>query len=274
MSLIGRTLSIAVWGIAWSGLSFAYIPPSHFIVKSIASKHAGPRLIRVRGQVTALENDKPTGVHFKTVTYFNPQTRELKSWAMDDANQKLYLLERKTDKDKFPAGAEILFETVPKTLGDTLKEKGVPIRSEDELTAMASEVERRTSETEFLSRWKNTVAWVVGKRDKSDTQLWVEKDSFFPIRLLLADKFDDEVAELQFEGFKYYKDFPYPKVTLGFKKGSVAVLRDDFTDLVAATDFKDKDFKETTATPGFTDAGNSAPGALRELITLYYKTLR
>src|SRR5690606_38200329 len=55
------------------------------------------------------------------------------------------------------------------------------------------------SEETRIKRWKSTLAWVFGKQD-SGRQLWIEKDSFLPLRLMASAS-----REVQFEKYRFMK---------------------------------------------------------------------
>src|SRR5688500_5478222 len=95
--------------------AYAFIPPSGFILKTLAKKHEVGKSLKVRSTVTALEADKPTAVHFKQVTVFNTQLRILRSWAFDDQSRLLFAIEK---KDSFSPSNEILFDSNPKAMGE------------------------------------------------------------------------------------------------------------------------------------------------------------
>ena len=48
--------------------SYAYIPPSSFLIKNLAAKRKGLKNLKISSTVAGFDSGKPTGVHFKTVT--------------------------------------------------------------------------------------------------------------------------------------------------------------------------------------------------------------
>jgi hypothetical protein len=259
--LMALTVAVLTAAPAW-----AYIPPSSYIVKSIATKHGGLKGARVRSVVTQMEGEKLGSAHFKAVTYYNPQTQTLRAYALDDRNQKLYAVERRPDA---ATGADaLLFWSNPHALALALRARGVPIRTEDELSRMKDQDERRDAEMERLARWSGGVAWVIGK-DK-EPQLWVEKDTFLPLRLIASPQPEADLVQLEMEGQRFYHEFPFPRVVTVVKKKE-ALLRDEVQDVTLSAETAE--FK-SPLTPGFTDAGNSAPSALRDLIRQYFEAVR
>jgi hypothetical protein len=255
--------------------AWAYIPPSSFILKSITSKHAGLKGLRVRSTVTVMDEGKPGTTRFKAVTFFNPATQTVHAYAFDDRNQKLYGVERRPEGAT--AADAVLFWKDERSLNIALKARGLPVRSDDELLKMKDEDERRAAEDEHLTRWNAGVVWVIGgsKSSKSgnfdDPQLWVEKDSFLPLRLIAAPQPESEIVDLHFEGQRYYHEFPYPKTILAFNKKKVPLFKDEVQDVALSID--GNEFK-TPVMPGFTETGNNAPSAVRELIQKYFEVLR
>src|SRR5689334_13771446 len=115
----------------WSSSVFAYIPPSQYILRTWLNKHNGIRSIKVKTTVTAPENDKPTGVHFKENTLYIADKMTLRSWATDDQDKKLYAVQR--DLTSTSPVAKIFFSTDWQDVIRTLKTKKIPFRTEADL---------------------------------------------------------------------------------------------------------------------------------------------
>jgi hypothetical protein len=258
----------AVLALLPTALAWAYIPPSAFILKSVVSKHAGLKGLRVRSTVTAMEGEKLGATHFKEVTYFNPQTETLHIYAFDDRIQKLYAVERRPEAATAADG--LLFWHDYRSLENALKARGLPVRSEDELLKMKDEDERRASEVERLTRWNTSLAWVIGGAKDGDPQLWIEKDSFLPLRLIASPQPDAEPVDLTFEGNRYYHEFPFPRAIVAVKRKE-PLFRDEVQDVSLAPETAE--FRSTVV-PGFTELGNAAPGPLHDLIQKYFEVLR
>ena len=248
--------------------AWAYIPPSSFILKSLSAKHANLKGLRVRSQVTVMDGDKPGTTRFKAITFYNPQTDTLHAYAYDDRNQKLYSMERRLET---ATGADaLLFWHDDKNLDIALKARGLPVRSEEDLLKMKDEEERRASEDEHLTRWNSAFAWVIGGTKDGDPQLWVEKDSFLPLRLIASPTPDADPVDIQFEGQRYYREFPYPRVITVIKRKQ-PLFKDEVQDVTVAAETNE--FRAALV-PGFTEAGNAAPSALRDLVQKYFEVLR
>ena len=243
----------------------AYIPPAHFIVKEIASKHAGIKGIRIKSVVNALEAEHPTGIHFKVTTLFSSAAGALRSFAYDDAGILLYSVERKPVSVALTPA--ILLEAHAPVLIESLKRANVFIPEETAAPAVAnpSPVPGALAAIppgEELKRWNGTIAWVIGKKEGS--QLWVEKDTFLPIRLVSGD------VSVDFYKYYYYREFPVPRM-MDVAQGKTTILQDEISEVAVNPDLKE--FREPVSS-GFTAAGDAAPGALKELLKKYYELLR
>jgi hypothetical protein len=274
-------------GVTSLGISeaWAYIPPSEFLLKSVARKHQGYKHIQIKTQVSQLDHaGQPTSVHFTEQTVYSSASDTLKSWASDEHGTLLFATER--NEQNFPAAAILLFEARSARLIEILKSKGLPIQTEAELAALPGEDERHASEKEGMARWNHAVAWVIGtqtpiepanvtanvkKASEAVPELWLEKDTFLPLRLKISLK-DGEPAlgDLQFDSYRFYNEFPYPRVVT-WVNGKDPYLRGDVLD---ATADSGPDLSKQSLQEGWTPAGESASGTLRELIKGYYQTFR
>jgi hypothetical protein len=244
------------------------IPPSQYLFRKLAAKHSLNKSARIRSTVTAVRSDGSAGVHFKEITIYDVQTRTLRSRAYDDSGAELYAVERQMDKSTVPSmlANDLLFESHSIKMIDRLRAHGVHIPIESELLAMKDEEARRAAEQEELKRWKGHFAWVV----LGDSQVWLEKDTFLPLRLVLPSLGETDAVEIEFENYRFTREFPYPRmITLNLK--SVPVLRDELGEITMDSDLSE--FRREL-TPGFSDAGNSADSEVRALIRQYYGLIR
>jgi hypothetical protein len=268
----GLFLAVAI-GLGTAGVAHAYVPPSHFLVKTLAAKKAGAKAVRYRTVVQALEGGHPSGPRFRQLTVYDFGTHVLRSTAQDDQGHDLYVIERRLGMaGSAPLADYLIFENQAALVELQLKSVGIPIRTEEDLASLPDEEARVKAERTFLSRWKSDVAWVVGERGKPDAQLWLEKDAFLPLRL--AARRDGEEYELRFDGFRFTREVPFPRaVTLlkGVAESARPALREELTEVNLVSSAPEL---RTAATPGFTEAGNSADSAVRDLIQAYYQYLR
>lgn len=242
---------------------FAYIPPTDFLVRTLVKKHDLGKGVRVKSTVSSMENENSTSVRFKETTVYDPRTATLRSWATDDSGQVLYAVEKKT-KDQTTLDA-VLFESTTPRVFHALKGQGIDVQSAEPAT---------------LARWRKSIAWVIGARDSSRGELWLEKDTFYPVRLILNEK----AFDIELDGTRTYHEFPYPKVVTLDKgvataaasaspQGKVGrgILRAETNEV--AVNIEAQPPKNLSFT-GFTDAGQAAPDALKELIRQYYRVVR
>ena len=244
---------------------WAYIPPSQFIIKTWVNKHSGAKTIRIKNTVTGYESGKPSEIHFKETTLINLETSSMKSWASDDTDKKLYTVDKKLPTSSL--AAKLLLSRDVEELTRSLRQAGIPIRVDSELSVLRTEAERMKSEQTLLSRWNSGYAWVIGATT-SRNQIWFEKDTFLPMRLV------HEAVEWRFESFRFAREFPYPRMTHLLKNGDL-VLVSQLQDLAPDTD--PSHFR--TSSPGmdagaFTDQGNRASSGLKDLIRTYYEHIR
>ncbi|OFZ73301.1 MAG: hypothetical protein A3K03_10715 [Bdellovibrionales bacterium RIFOXYD1_FULL_44_7] len=245
----------------------AYVPPSFFMIKTMASKHAGYKGIRIRSTVKAIENGQDTEIFFKETSVFDAQTNLIVSRAFDENGKLLYTVQRNLSSS--PVLSQVIFSTNPNLIAETLKSNSIPVRTEEELLVMKDETERVTSESTGLKRYKNTLAWVLGlnsQKGSLEPQLWIEKDSFLPVRLILSSQ--EGMRDISLENYRYYKDYPFPKI---ISLAGYAGIKTELNDVLINPE-SGETRKKTV--PGYTDEGNSASSAIRELIRRYYSLLR
>jgi len=257
-----------------TSMAFAYIPPSQFIVRTWINKHGGVKNVKVRSNVTAFVDDKPTDVHFKETTIYNSDTNTIKSWVSDDSDRKLFVIEK--NAANLSTISKLLFMADSREVVRVLRDRGIPIRLEDELLAMRTELERTKSENESIARWNGGLAWVIGSVNPPDAfnpQLWFEKDTFLPLRMIFVSPKDRETYDFRVEGYRYSREFPYPRVLSVIKKGNGTLFSSQLLELAVNAD-QSKGSRGDSSTPGYTDAGNSLSSAQRDLIRQYYDVVR
>lgn len=255
--------------LGWSVGSFAYIPPSQFILKTWANKHSGVKGIKIKTLVTAYDGNKPTDIHFKEVSVYSPETQVLKSWATDESEKKLYYSEKKIDT--WSPISKLLISHDWHQLSLNLRERGIPVKTEQELLALRTESDRMKLENLALQRWNGGFAWVIGStpsKEGNSPQIWFEKDTFLPLRMVYSRQ-DSDLAEVRFENYRFFREFPYPRTSSVLRKGSTY-----FTSQLIELIVDGEKLLPGGATPGFTEAGNSISSGMRELIRAYYEQFR
>ena len=248
-----------------SGLAQAYLPPSDYVVKMVVKKHDTIKAVRLKSTVSTADNS----AHFIETTFFDAERGLLRSIAKDDTGQELFRMERKDLSESVVS--EILFETRAPRLVQDLKQKGVPIVTESELQGMKDEAQRQNSETEFLGRFKTAVAWVIGKNDKSSAQLWVEKDTFLPMKFVFGPKVSAG-GEVTMENFRFNREFPYPRLITYVRANAQPAFKVEATEVVV-NPAEGSDLRGMVGY-GITEAGSASASNLKDLLQSYYELIR
>lgn len=288
--------------------AWAYIPPANFMLRTLAKKHKSYRQIVIRSTVSAPEGGTAGGLRFREETVFFPASGVLKSWAMDEQGNHLYETEAR-GKSVAPASA-LLFEASIGQLEADLRGKGIPVLTANEYDALANEqpepqaaepahlAPERARESKaaapgnpairqahpvpektFMTRWNSSTVWVIGADDPKAKatvpQVWLEKDTFLPLRLLASPGLEagGELGDARFENYRYSREFPYPRTIFFYHAPAdkQPVLRDDLNDLIVDGG---SDLSRAKVGQGFTPAGESAAAPLHELIRSYYNMIR
>jgi len=249
-----------------SQAALAYIPPGGYIVSTWVKKRSNLKTIRIESNVAATDGDQPSSsVHFHETTFYNAQTGQVRSIAKDDFGHELYRVDRANHE--FSPPSKILLDPRSVEVIHYIKERGIPIVMETAKND-ADEANPKSGESTALTlkRWKTQNAWVLGL--KNAPQLWVEKDTFLPLRLTA----DSNSAETEFEGYRFQREVPYPHTVLITLK-NLPVMRDDLVEVQINPKFVDE--LKGPSVPGFTEyANSSAPQPIKDLIQHYYEWIR
>lgn len=271
-----KCAGLAVVVLGWSSLAQAYVPPSEYLVRQVTQKKLGLKSARVRSVITLYEGERPGAAHFRQTSWWVPSQGVLRTWITDDQDRKLYVGER-SPRNWGPVAA-LLFEVQHADLVKTLRARKIPILTEADLNRFDTEEQKRDAESTSVERFKNSsgqwtgAAWLIGKSAKSGPQLWMDKDSGTPLRLVFDRAVDNDTFDVRFEGYRAQKDLPLPRSLLVTKGTERPFFREEFTEVSANLDDKALKLPPAQAT-GFTDAGNSLPSELRNLITQYVETI-
>lgn len=223
--LLRYILGIICFSLFFSNFGEAYIPPSDFIVKNIASKRKRFKSLRITRLVHAVQDGEPSGVYFKDVTTYDIISKTLQAHFSNPSGEKIFTLQRRLDSsgavgliDGRPVGQLsppenfLLLEENSDALTYFLLKLNLPIRVEGELGVMTDEETRRASEVTSLKKWDNSYHWVIGKMP----QLWVQKDAFLPTRFLWNSGRSESgnQMELQFKSYRIVSGFHFPAEVL------------------------------------------------------------
>lgn len=248
----------------------AYIPPSQFIVKTIAKKHAGIKGLRVWGKVTGTRpGETVPSLVFKTVSVYQPGTGVMRVWIQDEKGLELFAAEKNRSAEQFSPLWQLLVDDNADLIMKRLKEVGLPIKTEAELLALPDEAARQTAEEQRLKRLKNVPAWVTGAED-SAPQLWVEKDTFVPLRLWYSKPGS---ADIVLENTRYAREVPFPRLLKFNAQGFGYELQEEVSDVRLVGEHDLKELKGALKA-GFTEAGNASAPELKDAIRIYLETIR
>lgn len=249
--------------LVFSPIAWSSVPPSEFMLKNIAKKKKDLKSVAWRSVFTK------GNLKLKARTKVDWQDRIVRTRITDELEQPLYDFDSRIVFDRSQNAAETLGKvavtvaTAPdyKLIEEALLSRGIPIKTEEELLQLGDENERRGVEISGLGRFEKRAAWVVGTRspakrgESSQPQFWVEKDSFFPMRVILA-----ETVEVRFDPFREAKGQTLPR-GVNYQVRSL-VIREEWGEV-------DVNMKGETVTgfqPGWSSAGKLISSDLREMI--------
>ena len=177
---------------AVSSVGHASILPSSFMVEMMCKKHQGIKNVSVVQTV----NFPDAGVSLTETLSVDYQTGNWESRLKDESGNEVSSKKAAFTGPKASTVALttlILFQTQCPELIRELKQAGLPVRLEDE------------KEITSFDRFEGRVAWVIGKNKEqmADAQLWIEKDTFLPLRFL-------KKTELRFGAHRFQDGFQYP----------------------------------------------------------------
>jgi hypothetical protein len=243
----GVAVSLLVATAAW-----AYIPPALFIIKNMASKRSGVRSVRIMSQVTSFESGKPSSHHFKMITVYDPQTQILHSQVLDASGTELFGMEK--NGESMPLLVRVLYDPSARDIVAALKRADIPVNVGEEGGA----------ETSSLHRWNGSLAWVLGifSKDKPGSQLWIEKDSFLPVRLIAGDQ------DYQFTKYRYAQALAYPRLIALVNRAGTLLFQEEIQDVRVNPALRPE---EVSVAKGFTESGKAS--SERDLIQKYYDGL-
>jgi hypothetical protein len=151
--------------------SHAYVPPVKFVIEQLGKKRDNVRTARVVSQVSPIRmNQEDVGALTET-TQVDLENEVLLSTASPDPSNRLSI--------RMP-GSILVFGGRVERISSVLEQLGVPMNGDPGR----------------IKRWDNHIVWVFGSKEKGLSELWVEKDSFLPLRLIWKDQ------EIQFREWR------------------------------------------------------------------------
>ncbi len=235
--------------------SYAYSPPPSFILRSWVNRRGNAnntKKIKIRSLVTLSEKGKSTSERFKDLTVV-VDGQLLRSWALDETDHVLYFQEKALSTSSLTA--KLLLSSSSSELLRALKEAGF-------------------TELVTLVRWKGSVAWAIGQKPlkKENLQLWMEKESFIPMRMMIPESPGHAGVSLSFDNFR--RDTPFPRLITVADSGDDSQgsqMSSQLLDLAVNSEFTKL---PKIATSGFTSAGEASSALLKSAIRRYYELLR
>jgi hypothetical protein len=210
----------------------AYVPPSFFVVRMLARKHSSIEDARFKHQVTVYKKNGDAWRTFtETISLSSGDRAQIR--LSDDAGNELMTRSRKlmTDAIERPVAYDLLFVREPNSIFDHFKALGLPLKQEADLYAeKEGALPYKPENTVTYARYENRFAVVVGQdahrpenQDKT-VSLWVEKDSFLPLRAVFPTSpqagMASEALDFRISGYQVHKNFLYPRTMLVFRNGT------------------------------------------------------
>ncbi|MFN7685575.1 MAG: hypothetical protein ACK5QT_09205 [Oligoflexia bacterium] len=272
-----------------SAAAYAYVPPSEFILKQLCQKRSALKSVRIRAVVQGVTVEGvPSGSKFIEETYYDAQSGVLKSVALDLQKNELFRAERNLfdspksgelkNRESAPLVTSLLFESRLAPMVSLLRRWEIPIKTEEDLLRLGNEESRRNAEKTFLARQKQPsglqVSWVIG--DKSGNQLWIEKDTFLPSKLLLLNsQAGSEPMEFSFANYRTAREVSFPRM-MTLRLEGVGLIREEVQEVTLnpVEPHESRGEARKLANLGFTEAGMAAESEVRELIRTFYKYVR
>ncbi len=265
----------------FSASALAYIPPSYFIVSSIAKRRPSNDIMEFRSRVHKTDKGRIIkDIFFDQETTYNFQNGKMECRAFGPkgsvvfgATRYLKIPPKSESIEVIPLNllvSSVLFESREVNLTSILQRWGIPIRFEEELLGLQDEAARRAAEVEAFARFDGRFAWVIGVNTPvvpedvlPPPQVWIEKDSFLFLRIL-GGKY-----EIGFSGYRTYSGFSYPGVMTYSLRGESEGFLEEFLAV------KQVENNKKTKTPkGFTDEASAIDSDVKGLVEIFYDNVR
>lgn len=264
------------------GEAHAYIPPTEFLVSQITKRKQGFQNLTVTSVIQELSKSGPTQVQFKETTLIDFSSGRLFSHAYEVEGRDSFAIQKSLSRSSAsgvpsfddlnrPPFFDFLFFTADAPLVDLiLFHHQLPILFGSALEKLSSEEDKRKAEKTFIRRWNQRIFWVITQNPvlqdapPLSSELWIEKDSFLPMRFRTLIKGD--VLEFWFENYRFVKDYAYPQEVTVQLRGQ-PLLKASLDKIEINRKIKPTDLKLRTAT-------SSISSDIRRLIQTYYTFLR
>lgn len=260
-----------------SASAYAYVPPSFFIVRTIAKKHSAVDEGRFRHKVTFYKSDgEPLRTLSETVVLTNSENAIVQ---LSDENgnpvatRTRRLVGSRADEINRPVPYDLLIMKDGANIFSHFKQLGLPLKTESDLYAeKEGNLPYKPESTVAFARYDRRVAVVVSDAEKkvaSDVktpQLWVEKDSLLPLRAVFPSPpevgISSEPLEFRFSGYHVYKGLLYPRVMHVYRKGELWAK------------VETQDVQLTAGTRPEIKNNSDVDGSVKDALEMYFKWVR
>ncbi len=257
----------------------AYVPPSFYLMRMLGRKHANFDDGRFRDKLTFY---KKTGeiARVLTETLVFPDAEHATVKLLDQAGNEVATHTRKllgthaADTDR-PVLYDLIFIKDAANIYEHFRALGLPLKTESALYSdKEGSMPYKPESTVALERYDNRIAVVIGDRSKKsdaygNTALWIEKESFLPLRAIFPTAPEmgmaSEPLEFRLSGFGVFKNFLYPRIVQVFRGGVLwaKIETQEVRALGTSTRSEDEGRKK-----------EEPDGDLKEFIETYFKWIR
>jgi hypothetical protein len=198
MKFVNTYVKAFILFLALATLGWTYIPPSHFLVRTMTQKKSA--LKNLKSDWVWVRGEPPQDRVTSQLLYDSLQRR----WKMVFKNDQGELLYGIGSESNPPVGPvfRLLLDTSAQTTIEALQRAGFKLPEEGVLGP---------TDPLRLDRQGTQVSWVIG----DGPELWIEKDRF------LATFWRNQAGtqNITFLGFRFQREFPFPK-SLELREGS------------------------------------------------------
>ena len=264
--------------VAMSSVAHAYIPPSFFVVRAMTRKHAVVEEGRLKHKVSLYKGDNELVRSFNETLVLTDQhnafVRLSDETGKEVATHSRNLTGNRTQEAARPVTYDLLLMSDGASVFNHFRHLGLPLKTEADLYAeKEGALPYKPESYVSLARYESRVAVVVADSEKKSPtdvrtpQLWVEKDSFLPLRAVFPSAPEAGIAseplEFKFSGYQTYKGLLYPRVTQILRRGKLWV-KIETQDVQLGAGIK----------PDAAPAKAELDGDVKEFTEMYFKWVR
>jgi len=207
----------------FTSAAHAYVPPSFYVLRMLARKHASLDEGKFRHTVSVYRSNGEVDRVFRETLVLENSGRATIRIA-NEQGAEVALRVRGLGGDR-PLPYDLLIVKDAASIFDHFKSLGFPLKTERELySEKEGTLPYKPEETVSYARFENKVAVVLGPESPEDReavkgpQLWVEKDSYLPLRVVLPSVSGiSGPLEYRFSQYRVHKSLLYPNVTQIFR---------------------------------------------------------